>query len=141
MDVTVAWLIVGLMLVILELVSGTFYLLVLGIASLLAAAIGYVGMSFTWQAIGASVASVVGVVWVRRHRQRVKAAPMPSLDVGAPTTFDAWIDRDAGHARVKYRDALWDARISGAASGNSGETLYITAVDGNTLTVSKARPA
>jgi membrane protein implicated in regulation of membrane protease activity len=141
MDVTIAWLIAGLLLLILELVSGTFYLLVLGVAALLAAAIGYLGGSFAWQAIGAAIASVFGVVAVRRHRQRVQATPMRSLDVGAPTTFERWVDQDAGHARVKYRDALWDARIVGAAAGSSGETLYITAVDGNTLTVSKARPA
>jgi membrane protein implicated in regulation of membrane protease activity len=141
MDITVAWLIAGHLLVILELVSGTFYLLVLGVAALLAAAVGYVGGSFAAQAIGAAIASVVGVVWVRRHRQRVNAAPMRSLDVGAPTTFETWVDEDAGQARVKYRDALWDARIVGAATGRSGETLYSTAVDGNTLTVSKTRPA
>jgi membrane protein implicated in regulation of membrane protease activity len=141
MDVTVAWLIAGLLLVMLELVSGTFYLLVLGIAGLVAAAIGYTGATFAYQAVGAAVASVVGVVSVRRYRQRVKAAPMRSLDVGAPTQFDAWVDQDAGHARVKYRDALWDATIVGAASGSVGETLYITAVDGSTLTVSKARPS
>ena len=141
MDITVAWLIAGLLLVMLELVSGTFYLLVLGCAALFAALLGYIGASFAWQAIGAAIASVVGVVAVRRYRQRVKAAPMPSLDVGAPTTFETWVDRDAGHARVKYRDALWEARITGAATGSAGETLYITAVDGNTLTVSKTRPA
>jgi len=141
MDVTVAWLIAGLLLVMLELVTGTFYLLVLGVAGLIAAVIGYAGGSFAAQAIGAAMASVVGVIWVRRFRQRVKSAPMRSLDVGAATTFEAWVDRDAGHARVKYRDALWDATVVGAVSGNAGETLYITAVDGSTLSVSKIRPA
>jgi membrane protein implicated in regulation of membrane protease activity len=141
MDFSVAWLIAGLLLVILELVSGTFYLLVLGIAALLAAAIGYAGASFAWQAIGAAIASVGGVVWVRRHRQRSATAPMRSLDVGAATTFEAWVDREAGHARVKYRDALWDAQIIGTAVGSTGETLYITAIDGSTLTVSKTRSA
>src|SRR6266571_4448276 len=45
------------------------------------------------------------------------------------------------HARMKYRDALWDAQVAGDASGEPGEILYITSVDGSTLKVSKTRPA
>mgnify|MGYP001614665209 CR=1 FL=1 len=39
------------------------------------------------------------------------------------------------------RDALWDAQVAGDASGEPGEILYIVSVDGNTLKVSKTRPA
>jgi membrane protein implicated in regulation of membrane protease activity len=66
---------------------------------------------------------------------------MKGLDVGQPAAFESWINRGAAHARVRYRDALWDAQVSGEVSGEPGEILYITAVDGSTLKVSKARPA
>jgi membrane protein implicated in regulation of membrane protease activity len=66
---------------------------------------------------------------------------MRGLDVGQPATFESWIDKSSGHARVKYRDAQWDAQISGDASGEAGEIFYVVAVDGNTLKISKTRPA
>jgi len=66
---------------------------------------------------------------------------MQGLDFGQPAAFDSWVNRSAGHARVKYRDALWDAQVAGDASGEPGEILYITSVDGSTLKVSKTRPA
>jgi membrane protein implicated in regulation of membrane protease activity len=66
---------------------------------------------------------------------------MRGLDVGQPAAFESWVDQSSGHARVKYRDALWDAQVAGGASSEPGEILYITSVDGNTLKVSKTRPA
>ena len=139
MDISLAWLIAGFLLIIIELVTGTFYLLVLGVAALLAAAIGYAGGAFAWQTIGAAVISIGGVIWVRRYRRATIPTRMQGLDFGFPTAFESWADESARRARVMYRDALWDARIVGDVSGDPGEILYITAIDGNTLTVSKTR--
>ncbi|HEY6599345.1 MAG TPA: NfeD family protein [Pseudomonadales bacterium] len=141
MDIPLAWLIAGFVLIIVELVTGTFYLLVLGIAAMLAAAIGYAGGTFAWQSIGAALIAIAGVVWVRTRRRAISPPPMQGLDFGSPTLFEAWIDRTNARARVKYRDAQWDARVTGEVVGDPGEVLYITAIDGNTLTVSKSRPA
>ena len=141
MDISLAWLITGFVLIIAELVSGTFYLLVLGIAALVASGVGYASGAFVWQAVAAAVVAVAGVAWVHRYRQTIAPARMRGLDVGQPASFESWINKSAGHARVKYRDALWDAQISGEASGEPGEILYVTAVDGSTLKVSKIRPA
>lgn len=141
MDISLAWLIGGFILVIAELVTGTFYLLVLGIAAFAGAGIGYAGGALLWQAIVAAAVAVVGTIWVHRYRNAIGARRMRGLDVGQPAAFDSWIDKGTGQARVKYRDALWDAQISGEAAGERGEILYVTAVDGSTLKVSKTRPA
>lgn len=141
MDIPLAWLITGFVLIIVELVTGTFYLLVLGVAALFAAVIGYAGGAFAWQSVGATVIAVFGVIWVRRRHSESIPTRMQDLDVGSPTSFESWIDRSNARARVKYRDAQWDARVTGEVSGDPGEVLYITAIDGNTLTVSKSRPA
>jgi membrane protein implicated in regulation of membrane protease activity len=134
-------LIAGVALIVAELVTGTFYLLVLGIAALVGSGIGYAGGSHLWQAIVAGVVAVAGVVWVHQYRKRTVSNPMRGIDVGQPAAFDSWISKGAGHARVKYRDTTWDAHIAGDVSVEPGEILYITAVDGNTLKVSKTRPA
>lgn len=141
MDNSLAWLIAGFILIIVELATGTFYLLVLGIAALVGAGVGYAGGAFVWQAIVAAVVAVAGVVWVHQYRKRTVSSPMRGLDVGQPAAFESWVSKSARHARVKYRDTLWDAQVSGDASGEPGEILYIVSVDGNTLKVSKTRPA
>ncbi len=140
MDDTLLWLIAGFLLVIVELVSGTFYLLVLGIAAFAGGAVAYLGMAHSVQAIVAAAVAVVGAMWVNRIRRTTAAVKMPSLDLGGPAAFDSWVDRAAGRARVKYRDALWDATIVGEAAGEPGEIFYVTSIDGNTLKVSKVRP-
>jgi len=141
MDDTLIWLIAGFLLVIVELVSGTFYLLVLGIAAFAGGAVAYAGLAHSVQAIVAAAIAVVGVMWVNRIRRTSAAVKMPSLDLGGSVSFDSWVDRTAGRARVKYRDALWDATIVGEAAGEPGEIFYVTSIDGNTLKVSKVRPA
>jgi regulator of protease activity HflC (stomatin/prohibitin superfamily) len=45
-------------------------------------------------------------------------------------TLDSWVNRDGARARVKYRDALWDAVVEGEVRGEPGEVFYIRAVDG-----------
>jgi hypothetical protein len=81
------------------------------------------------------------MAYVHHWRMRSnRTAAMFSVDAGQPTFFDSWINREAGHARVKYRDALWDAHIEGAALGERDEVLYVVSVNGNTLKVSKTRP-
>ena len=141
MDIPLAWLIAGFILVIAELATGTFYLLVLGVAAFAGAGVAYAGGALVWQSLVSAAVAVAGVVWVHQYRKRTIASPMPGLDVGQPAAFDSWVNRGAGHARVKYRDALWDARVAGDASGEPGEILYIVSVDGNTLKVSKTRSA
>jgi len=141
MDISLAWLIAGFILIIAELVTGTFYLLVLGLAALVGAGVGYASGAFVWQAVGAAVVAVAGVIWVNQFKKKMAPKRMRGLDVGQPAAFDSWVNKGAGHARVKYRDALWDAQVAGDASGEPGEILYITSVDGSTLKVSKTRPA
>src|SRR5256885_1918200 len=86
-------------------------------------------------------AAVAGLIWAHRYKQTLSPKRMQGLDFGQPAAFESWVNRSAGHARVKYRDALWDAQVAGDASGEPGEILYITSVDGSTLKVSKTRPA
>ncbi|MCX7171918.1 MAG: hypothetical protein NTY41_16995 [Proteobacteria bacterium] len=121
--------------------TGTFYLLVLGIACLAGAGVGYIGSALAWQALISSVVALAGVVLVKRYKKAMEPKRMQGLDFGQPTTFDSWVNKDAGQARVKYRDTLWDAQLLGEIAGEPGEILYVNSVDGNSIKVSKIRPA
>ena len=141
MDPALAWAILGLVLVIAELLSGTFYLLMFGAAAFGAAAVAYFGQPFAAQAIVATALAGFGCYGVHVYRARNKAEQMPPIDAGMPASFEAWIDAAARLARVRYRGATWEARVDGAEGLEPGATVYVLAADGNTLKVAKNRPA
>ena len=133
------WAVTGIVLIIIEMLTGTFYLLVLGIAALAAAAAAYLGQSFWVQAVTVAAVSVLGVILIKRFRGKDQPASVQGLDIGQAVTLEAWISEPDGLARVKYRNAQWEAQVSGDRTPD-GKVFYIHAVDGNTLRVSAARP-
>jgi membrane protein implicated in regulation of membrane protease activity len=137
----ILWAVAGLILVTAELVTGTFYLLVLGIAALAAAAVAFFGLGFWGQAIVSAVIAVVGVVWIHQRRGRMEPPAMSPPDLGQPVTWESWLNERDRLARVRYRGASWDARVVGEGALEPGDMLYISAVDGNTLEVAKTCPA
>lgn len=139
MESYLVWLAAGFVLVIAELVTGTFFLLVLGLAAFAGSATAWFGLGFWAEALCAAVVAVAGVLWVRQYRNAAPKRDMASLDVGQAVAFDAWVSREQGAARVKYRNTLWDAEVEGERELDRGQVLFIRAIDGNTLKVSKAK--
>ena len=141
MDAYLLWLLLGLALVIVELLSGTFYLLVLGVAAFAAGAAAWFGGSFAVQSIVAAVIALVGAYLVHAYRARNAAQQMASIDAGQPANFESWVDQPAGLARVRYRGASWDARLDADSALQPGALVYVLAAEGNMLKVSLRRPA
>ena len=139
METYLVWLAAGFVLVIAELVTGTFFLLVLGIAAFAGSATAWFGLGFWVEALCSAAVAVAGVLWVRQRRKTMAQPDMASLDVGQAVAFDAWVSREQGAARVKYRNTLWDAEVEGERELDHGQVLFIHAIDGNTLKVSKAK--
>lgn len=141
MQAHILWLLAGFALVIAELVSGTFYLLVLGVAAFVAAGAAWAGGSFEVQAVTAAAVALAGAYVVHAYRARNRSKQMTPIDAGQPASFESWIDQPAGLARVRYRGASWDARLEGGDVPQPGALLYVLATEGNTLRVSARRPA
>lgn len=141
MDAPLVWLIVGILLVVTELVTGTFYLLLLGVAAFAAAGGAQFGASFILQVLIAGAIAIAGVLWIRASRKSRVTPDMQPLDIGQSVTFESWVSRDDRVARVRYRDALWDAVLEGESRGEPGEVLHIVGIDGSTLRVAKRRAA
>ena len=137
MEPYVYWIVVAIALVIVELLTGTFDLLVLGIAA--GAALAWWGMPLAAQAAAAAAVGVLGVVFVHRFRVRTNpAAPGGnSIDLGQRVMLEAWVNEAEGLARVRYRGALWDARVVGARA--DGIVYYIRGIDGSTLRIAAAQ--
>lgn len=139
MDAYLFWAVAGIVLIIVEMLTGTFYLLVLGIAALAAAGAAWFGHSFWVQAVVTAAVAIAGVILVNRYRGKSGPASKQSLDVGQSVTLESWISEADGLARVQYRNAQWEARVTGERPPG-GKVFYIHAVEGNTLQVSAARP-
>lgn len=107
---TLWWLMAGGA-VVAELVTGTFYLLMLAIGLAAGAVAAHAGASLAPQLIAAAVVGSAGVVGCHLLRRRRSAAlPASSnrdvnLDVGESVQVDAW--NADGTAQVRYRGAQW----------------------------------
>ncbi|MEJ8823327.1 NfeD family protein [Variovorax humicola] len=107
---TVWWLIAGAAIVV-ELMSGTVYLLLLGAGFAAAAVSAHLGAGFTTQLVVAAVIGVGAVlVWYVIRKRRPPELPTQSnpdvnLDVGESVQVDAW--NPDGTASVRYRGAQW----------------------------------
>src|SRR5437762_8419621 len=141
MEPWLAWGVLGLALVIAELLTGTFYLVMLGVAAFGGAAVAGLGQPFAVQVIVAFVVAVAGCYGVHAYRAKNRSQQMPSIDAGMPASFESWIDTGARLARVRYRGASWEAQVEGADALEPGATVYVLAANGNTLKVAKNRPA
>ena len=138
MDPYLYWILTAIALVIVELLTGTFYLLVLGVAATGGAALAYFGLPLGAQAGFATAIAVLGVVWVSRYRAKVSNdTSINAIDVGHRVTLDSWVNEAEGLARVRYRDTLWDAKVVGERG--SGTSFYIRGVDGSTLQIAPER--
>ena len=130
------WTILGFVLVIVELMTGTFYLLVLGVGARVAAFAAWMGAPFLVQVAVAGVIASIGTWMVQKWHatQRKDGDQSNAIDVGQMVTMVNWINQPEGMLRVKYRGAEWDARIKpgdlAASSMVAGGMLYILAQDG-----------
>jgi membrane protein implicated in regulation of membrane protease activity len=145
MELWLIWTVAGFALIIAELVTGTFYLLVVGVGAFAGALVAWLGGNTLVQAVSGSVVAIVGVLmvhhWHAAHR-KADEGHANFLDRGQPVILEGWVDENRRIARVKYRGAGWDARLSRADDKPApGTTLYIEGQEGNTLVVATAPPA
>lgn len=129
-------------LIVAELFTGTFYLLMIALG-LIAGGIAFVMGALAHVQIGAAaLVALIAVAVLRRSRfgnwKRPNDASHDAavnLDIGATLQVEQWRD---GRARAMYRGAQWDVEL--APGESEGARLYrITALDGNRLIVAAKR--
>ena len=134
----VYWFLLALGLIMLELATGTFYMLVVGLALAVGGFAAYFGLSFPTQLTLSGFAGVAGTLILRRmHRDKVSAEPNQSLDIGQAVQRVTWLPN--GNARAIYRGAEWTAEAESSDTPREG-TLYIKALRGSTLILTHHKP-
>ena len=132
---TLWWLAAGA-LVASELLSGTFYLLMLALGAAAGALAAHLGLGQSAQIGCAALVGGGAVALWHLRRSRAPAAlpasanPDVNLDIGGRVHVSHW--RTDGTARITYRGADWDARHVGSGAATAGEHS-IRAVEGNCL--------
>lgn len=139
------WLALALVLGLLELASGTFYLLVIAAGCLAGALAAWLGGSVAQQLLVVAVVGLAGWAWLRSRpsrRNRATAAtgdPAVLLDVGERVAVAAWDPE--GRAQVRYRGAAWTVELDpaiGVTDAPKPGVFVIRGVAGNRLLVAPA---
>ncbi|HEX5363156.1 MAG TPA: NfeD family protein [Gallionella sp.] len=138
MEPYVLWFLLALGLFIAEMMTSTFYMMVLSIAMCVGGVAALMDMSPAVQLGLGAMASIVGVVLLSRWKARQPAAPQDDQpDIGQPVRVLFW--REDGTARVHYRGADWDAEPESADMPQAG-SCYIKALHGSILILSQHKP-
>jgi membrane protein implicated in regulation of membrane protease activity len=136
---TVWWLIAGVAIVV-ELLSGTVYLLLLAAGFAAAAISAHLGFGTVTQLIVTALIGVGAVlVWYSIQRKRPPAPPTEAnrdvnLDIGESVHVDAW--NADGTATVRYRGAQWTVIQRAGHTPSTGEHRVVEVV-GSRLVVDK----
>jgi membrane protein implicated in regulation of membrane protease activity len=138
-DSTLWWLLTGTAVVV-ELLTGTFYLLMLAIGLAAAALVASAGVSMAVQLVTAAAVGGGAVAAWHLKRRKDPAEPPPqanpdvNMDIGETVQVHAW--NDDGTATIKYRGANWTAiALDGVVHGTGAHR--VREVVGNRLVVEK----
>ncbi len=125
-------------LVVAELMTGTFYLLMIALGFVAGAISHWAGASPAGQYTVAALVALAAVIALRRSRFGRRAArrdasgnPDVNPDIGATLEVEVWRD---GRARVPYRGAEWDVELAPGAHADA-RIYEIVAVRANRLIV------
>ncbi len=131
------WWIAAALLVGAELLTGTYYLLAVGLALGIGGLAAWLGAAAPAQFAVAAVAGVVATAAAHQWRMR-RALPPPQagLDVGQPVHVENW--NADGTARVAYRGTQWTAELATPDTPRA-RTMYIVAMRGSILVVADRR--
>lgn len=136
------WFAVACVLIILEMATGTFYLLMIAIGTAAGGIAALSGASGTWQCIVAAVLAAISTFALRLSRfgksENLDASRDPgvNLDIGQTLEVAEWrnVAGAASTARVMYRGALWDVELASGGTAVAGQ-FRIQEVQGNRLIV------
>lgn len=132
---TLWWILAGV-LVAVELLTGSFYLLMLAIGAASGAIAAHAGVALPAQTvIAALVGGVATAAWHLKRARNPRSAPAESnrdvnLDIGQSVQVTGWLPD--GTARVHYRGAMWTAQHVGPGPARTGAHV-IASVSGNQL--------
>lgn len=130
-DSTVWWVLAGTI-VAFELITGTFYLLMLSFGFVAAALAAHLGAPMTGQLVAASVFGGGGVVLWRRYKHLQPPEPSAqanhdvNMDIGETVLVTQW--QPDGTSTVKYRGANWSVAVQDESTPSAGSYRIVEVI-------------
>lgn len=124
-------------LVIAEIFTGTFYLLMIALGALAGGVAGLAGFAFSLQMVVAAIVGAIVTFFLRKSsfgkQRRLPAArdPNVNLDIGQTVHVKQW---QGNQARAMYRGAMWDIELMPGAAAIAG-AFVIREIRGSHLIV------
>jgi membrane protein implicated in regulation of membrane protease activity len=109
------WFVIGFGLLVAELLTGTFYLLIIAVAMGAAGLAALLGAPFSLQLVIAAAIGLGGSLWLRKTKWGRRLYErgddrVQNMDVGQSLRVDQWTP--ARTARATYRGSLWDVELA-----------------------------
>ncbi len=136
-SIFLVWLVAGAALIAGELMTGSFYMLIFGIAAWAGATLAFFGYGIDLQLVASGAVALIGLIVVVRYGKRWREGSSireADLDIGN----EVRVEEAAGsRLKVLYRGATWDAVLDapGTSAPKTGDYCIIRSVRGNTLVV------
>lgn len=137
MDSYIIWFVVAFGLLVAELLTGTFYLLVIALALGVAGVAAWLGAPVALQFVLAAAIGLGGSMWLRNTRfgKRLHEKGndrVQHMDIGQSLRVEQWTP--ARTARANYRGAVWDVELAPGEQPQAGE-FVIREIQANRLIV------
>jgi membrane protein implicated in regulation of membrane protease activity len=135
------WFVIGFGLLVAELLTGTFYLLVIAVAMGAAGVAALAGAPFSLQLVIAAGIGLGGSLWLRatkwgRRLHERGDDRVQNMDIGQSLRVDQWTP--ARTARANYRGSIWDVELAPGELAVPGDYV-IREIQANRLIVA-AKP-
>lgn len=144
----IGWFVWAGIIVVGELLIGTFYLVMIALGCVAGGLAALLGMSLQWQLVIAALVGIIAVYTLRKSKLikrrfvGVMRNPDVNLDIGQTISIraDQWQHHNGRHtARVKYRGAMWDVELEPNAM-IATERFIICEIRGSQLIVQNDVP-
>jgi len=142
MGAWITWAILGLLLVALEMVTPSFFIMFFGMGALAASAVAALGYSLIVQLLAFLVTTFICFVFLRKYALRMRGGPMIQTNydalVGKTGIVIKTIAMETGLGQVKVRGEDWSALAETSTEIAPGEMVEVVAVSGVRLIVRRA---
>jgi membrane protein implicated in regulation of membrane protease activity len=135
------WFVIGFGLLVAELLTGTFYLLIIALAMGVAGLASIAGAPFALQLVLAAGIGLGGSMWLRMTKWGKRLHErgddrVQNMDIGQSLRVDQWTP--ARTARAQYRGSVWDVELAPGEPPVAGD-FVIREIQANRLIVA-AKP-
>ena len=141
----IVWLGLAGILVVVEMFTGTFYLLLIAIGFAAGGIAAFAGAGAAMQLVVAALFGVIATYglrnskWGKTAKRDAQRDPNVNLDIGQTLVVEQWSGNEGGvrTTRVMYRGAMWDVELDAGAIARPG-AYVIREVRGNRLVVAES---